>query len=46
MVTLGPLSQKRVDFVNKDDARLSLPREAEQTSDQLIRLPIPFVRQH
>lgn len=46
MVSLRPLSQKRVDFVNKDDTRLSLPRKAEQASDQLVRLSVPLVRQH
>ena len=46
MVSLRPLPQKRVNLVNEDDTRLGLPRKAEQTCHELVRLAEPLVRQN
>ena len=46
VITLGALTQERVDFVDEDDARLYLAREAEQAGDELVRLAIPLVSEN
>ena len=46
MITPRPLSQKRINLIDKYDGWLSFPRQTEQTGHKLVRFSVPFVSEH
>lgn len=45
MIAARPFSEERVNFINENDARLSLSGKGEQSGNELVRFSVPLIRQ-